>query len=74
MPEVRPATRTGSSMLVPMSRAAAVLTALIAGVGALEMWWRLPLIVLTLLMAAGGIVASLVRVMDDEDGDGLLRH
>jgi hypothetical protein len=58
---------SGTSMLVLMSAATVVLTAAIAGFCALEVWWLLPVIVASLLAAAGAIVAYLFRVMDDGD-------
>jgi hypothetical protein len=62
-------TASGTSVLVVMSVATVVLTAAIAGFCALEAWWLLPVIVLSLLATAGGAVAYMFRVMGDDDGE-----
>jgi hypothetical protein len=62
-------TASGTSILVVMSVATVVLTAAIAGFCALEVWWLLPVIVLSLLATAGGVVAYLFHVMGDDDGE-----
>lgn len=72
MTDDRPAA-SGTAILVLMSVATVVLTAAIATFCALETWWLLPVIVLSLLATAGGVVAYLFHVMDD-DGDELPQH
>jgi hypothetical protein len=52
-----------------MSIATVVLTAAIAGFCALEAWWLLPVIVLSLIATAGGVVAYLFHVMGDDEGE-----
>jgi hypothetical protein len=68
MPEPQPAA-SGTSILVVMSVATVVLTAAIAGFCALEVWWLLPVIVLSLVCTAAGVVAYLFRVMGDDDAE-----
>ncbi len=68
MPEDQP-TASGTSILIVMSVATVVLTAAIAGFCALEVWWLLPVIVLSLLVTTAGVVAYLFHVMADDEGE-----
>jgi hypothetical protein len=65
MTEDQPAA-SGTTILVTMAIATAVLTGLIAGFCVLEAWWLLPLIMLTLLGSAGAVVAYFFHVMGDD--------
>jgi hypothetical protein len=65
MTEDQPAA-SGTTILVAMSVATAVLTGLIAGFCVLEAWWLLPLIMLTLVGTAAAVVACFFHVMDDD--------
>jgi hypothetical protein len=66
MTEDHPAA-SGTSILVVMSLATVVLTAAIAGFCAVGAWWLLPVVVLSLLATACGVVAYLFHVMGDDD-------
>ena len=57
---------SGTTILVTMAVATAVLTGLIAGFCVLEAWWLLPLSMLTLLGSAGAVVAYFFHVMGDD--------
>jgi hypothetical protein len=57
---------SGTTILVAMALATAVLTGLIAGFCVLEAWWLLPIIMLTLLGSAVAVVAYFFHVMGDD--------
>jgi hypothetical protein len=57
---------SGTTILVAMAVATAVLTGLIAGFCVLEAWWLLPLIMLTLVGTAAAVVAYFFHVMSDD--------
>ena len=58
---------SGTTILALMAVMTVVLTALIAGYCVLEAWWLLPLIMLTLLASAIGVVGYFFHVMADDD-------
>ena len=60
---------SGTTILVTMAVATAVLTALIAGFCVLQAWWLLPLIVVALLGSACAVVAYFSLGMGDADAE-----
>jgi Flp pilus assembly protein TadB len=68
MPQDQPAA-SGTTILVTMAIATAVLTGLIAGFCVLEAWWLLPLIMVALLASACGVVAYFFHVMRDDEAE-----
>lgn len=61
----------GTSLLVMITVATLVCTALIAGYCVLGAWWLLPLVVVAILGVTAAMVAVLMHIMDD---DGLGAH
>ena len=57
----------GTLMLLVIAAATVVLTAVIAGFCVLGSWTLLPVMMLTLLVTAGAIVALLVAVRGDDE-------
>jgi hypothetical protein len=64
----------GTLMLVVIAAATVVLTAVIAGFCVLGSWTLLPVMMLTLLVTAGAIVALLVGVMGDDGPEPAEAH